>query len=136
MIASTETPRDSGTTLTSLVAGIFDDFRRLVLQQIDLFKAEIREDLIRLLTGFAFVAVGAGLALVGGLLLCFMCVYLLHELAALDLWLSFLIVGGVLLLTGATSAFIAYQRFRSFNPLPDQSITAFKENLQWKTNLK
>jgi len=31
---------------------------------------------------------------------------------------------------------IGVQRFRSFNPLPDQSVEAFKENVRWMTTPK
>jgi len=73
--------------------------------------------------------------LLGGLLMCFMLVYLLDwAFPGLGLWLCFLIVGGFFTLLGVTLVFAAVQRFRSFNPLPDQSLQGLKETLQWKTN--
>jgi hypothetical protein len=130
-------PLQQDTTLTALIAGIINDAQRLLSQQIELVRVEIKEDLRKTVTGVACIAAGAGLLLVGGLLLCFMVVYLLHwAFPALELWVCFLIVGGFFALLGASLVFVAIQRFRSFNPLPDQSLQGLKENLQWKTNLK
>ena len=132
---SPETRGDRGPSLAALMAGILDDARRLVRLEIELFKTEIRGELIKLATALGFLAVAAGCALIGCLLTCFMLVYLLHEVALLDLWLSFLIVGGAFLLVGLTLILIAVQRLRSFRFVPEQSLIALKENLQWETNL-
>jgi len=120
-------------TITSLIAGIIQDAQRLLSQQIELVKVEIQDDLRKTLSGLAFIAAGAGLLLMGFLLLCFMAVYLLHWAFSLELWLSFLIVGGFLTLLGVTLVYAAVARFRSFNPLPDQSLKGLKETIQWKT---
>ena len=62
--------------------------------------------------------------------------HLLHEPAGLPLWASFLIVGGAFAVLSAVLIGVGIQRFRSFNPLPDQSVEAFKENVRWMTNPK
>jgi len=121
-------------TVTALLAGIVQDAQRLLSQQIELLKVEIKEDIRKTLVGVGFIAAGAGMLLVGALLLCFMLVHLLHwAFPGLDLWLCFLIVGGGLTLLGATLVFAAAYRFSTFNPLPDQTLQGLKENLQWKT---
>jgi len=121
--------------MTSLLAGIIHDAQRLLSQQIELVKVEIKEDIRKTLTGVAFIAAGAGLLAVGGLLLCFMVVYLLAwAFPGLELWVCFLIVGGALTLLGVTLLFAALRRFQSFNPLPEQALAGLKENLQWQTN--
>ncbi len=139
MNRATQTPdiRASDGSIAPLITGIIHDAQHLLSQQIELVKVEIKEDLHKTVLGVAFIAAGAGLLMLGGLLLCFMLVYLLNwAFPTLELWLCFLIVGGLLALLGATLVFAAVQRFRSFNPLPDQSLQGLKENLQWKTNLR
>jgi hypothetical protein len=124
-------------TFTSLIAGIVADAQRLIVQQIELVKVEIKEDIRRTAVGLAFIAAGAGMLLMGVLLLCFMLVYLLDwAFPSLGLWLCFLIVGGGFTLIGVTLSYAAIHRFTSFNPLPDQSLQGLKENLQWKTTPK
>jgi len=127
----------SNGTPTSLIAGIVHDAQRLISQQIELVKVEIKQDLRQLAVHAAFFAGGALALLMGLLLLCFMAVYLLYEaFPSLGLGLSFLIVGGLLTLTGAGLVYAAIQKFSSFQALPDQSLQGLKENLRWQTNLK
>ena len=123
--------------VTPLITGIIDDARRLIGQQIELVKVEIKEDLRQLAVQAAFLAVGGLLLFVGMLLLCFMLVYVLYEFfPALGLGLCFLIVGGALTLAGGCFLFAAIQKFSSFQALPDQSLQGLKENLRWQTNLR
>jgi len=122
---------------SSLIAGIVHDAQQLISKQIELVKVELKNDLRQLAAHAAFFAAGALALLVGFLLLCFMAVYLLYEaFPGLGLGLSFLIVGGVLTLTGAALVYAAIQKFSSFQALPDQSLQGLKENLRWQTNLK
>jgi len=124
-------------TVTSLLTGIVQDAQRLLSQQIELLKVEIKEDLRKTATGLGLIAAGAGFLLMGFLLLCFMLVYLLDwAFPGLGLWLCFLIVGGLLTLLGGSFVYAAVMRFKSFNPLPDQALAGLKENVQWKTNPK
>jgi hypothetical protein len=124
-------------SMTALLAGIVHDAQRLISQQLELLKVEIKEELWKLAISAAFIAVGAGLLLMGGLLLAFMAVYLLDwAFPSLGLWLCFLIVGGGLTLAGSTAVAVAVMKLSALHPLPDQSLQGLKENLQWRTNLR
>jgi len=124
-------------SVTPLLTGIMHDAQRLLSQQIELVKVELKQELRLLAVHAAFFAVGALALFVGFLLLCFMLVYVLYEFfPALGLGLCFLIVGGALTLVGAGLVFAAIQRFSSFQALPDQSFQGLKENLRWQTNLR
>ena len=125
-----------GQTVTGLVSGIVADAQELVKQQVALLRAELKEDFRRTVQAATLLAAGAVAALPAVVLLCFMFVYLLHEPAGLPLWASFLIVGGVIAVLSAILIGVGIQRFRSFNPLPDQSVEAFKENVRWMTTPK
>ena len=120
-------------TITELVSGIINDAQKLARQQIDMAKAEFKEDLRRTKRATVFGGVGIVLATVGGLTLVAFLVALLHEVAGLSVWASNLIIGGILLAAGVTFGVIAQRLFESFNPLPDKTFTALQENITWKT---
>ena len=48
---------------------------------------------------------------------------------ALAVGAAFAVLAAVLIVAGV-------RRFQSFNPLPDQTVEAFKENVRWMTNPK
>jgi len=122
--------------ISALLAGIVQDAQKLISQQIELLKQEIKEDLRNLAYAVAFLSVGAGLCFISLILLCFMGVYVLHEVAGLQLWLSYLIAGATFLALGGLLLYLAVHRLTTHNPLPDQSLEGLKENLTWKTNPK
>lgn len=124
---------ESGASLSELVTGIVHDAQTLMSQQLALFKQEVREDFSKTRDALTFLALAGGLLLVGSILLCLMCVYLLHELAQLPLWQSYLIVGGVLTVLGGVLGYLGRERLRTVNPLPEKTAKALEENLEWKT---
>jgi len=122
--------------VTGLVSGIIGDAQELLKQQVALVRAEIKADFRRTVAAGLLIAVGAMAALPAIFLLCNLFVYLLHEEAGLTRWAGYGIVGGVFVVLSAVLIGVGIQRFRSFNPMPDQSVEAFKENVRWMTNPK
>jgi hypothetical protein len=120
----------SEASLTQLVTGIVHDAEELFKQQLNLFKTEIRDDYVKTKEAALSLASGVAVAALGGIFLCIMVVYLLN-LAGLPLWGCYAIVGGALCVIGAVLYFRGKRQFESFNPLPDQSVRAVKENIQW-----
>jgi uncharacterized membrane protein YqjE len=125
-----------GQTVTGLVSGIVSDAQELVKQQVALVRAELKADFRRTVQAAALLAAGSLVLVPVVFLLCNMFVYVLHERADLSLWASYGIVGAALAVVGGTLIGIGVARFRSFNPLPDQSADAIKENVRWMTNPK
>ena len=136
MANETVSPPAEGQSVTGLVSGILHDAQELVKQQVALVRAEIKADFRRTVNAAVLLAVGALILVPAAFLLCNMFVYMLHELAGLSVWASYGIVGGVFAVLGAVLIGVGIQRFRSFNPLPDQSVEAIKENVRWMTNPK
>src|SRR5437868_2629597 len=126
-----ETGADPG--LSTLLTGIFHDIQELLKQQMRLVKAEVSSDVKKTAEAAISMVVGAAVALGGLGMLCFMLVYILHELVHLSLWGSFGLVGLGMLLIGAGLTLYGRNKFRSFNPLPDESLAALRENLEWTT---
>jgi uncharacterized membrane protein YqjE len=113
----------------TLVGGIVSDAQELLKQHVELLRTEVKEDLRKTKQAALLMAIGLVVASVGSLLLCFTLVYLLHWAFApnLLLWHAYAIVAGGFLLVGGGLMVMAWQRFRSFNPLPDQTL----EEIQW-----
>jgi hypothetical protein len=121
-------------SLTSLVTGIVKDSQDLLKQQVTLLREEIKED-VRHTKEFALsLAVGAGISLLGIVLLCWMLPYLLSwAVPALPLWACFGIVGTVFLVIGVANLYVGKKKLDSFKPVPSPSIEAIRENLKWTT---
>src|SRR6476620_4304847 len=117
---------------TELVEGILGDARRLLGQQIELFKEEVREEVGRAAALAAEAGAGAGLASLGGVLAAHAAVHLLHRSTRLPLWGCYGLVGGLL---GAAGAGLAASGLREAANLrlmpPRQTVEALKENYSW-----
>ena len=129
-------------SVTTLVAGIINDAQELFKQQLALFQHEIKEDLKRTREAAVSLVVGAGVALVGVLLLCFMLVHLMHWAVPaaggpeIPLWVGYATIGGLLTVLGVALVCAGIKKLESFNPLPDESVEVMKENVQWIMNRK
>lgn len=124
-------------SMTSLVRGIVDDAQELMKQQFMLLKAEVQEDMRKTREAATSLVVGLTICFLGGILLCLMLVHLLDWLfPGNPLWVWFAAVGGVVTALGVGFAVYAYQKFQSFNPLPDQTAKALQENVEWTMNRK
>jgi hypothetical protein len=120
--------------LTGLLSGIIDDAQKLVRQQIDMLKSEVREDFQRSKRAAEFGGMGIVLLTVGFLGLVTALAFFLHEYYQFSLWVSWSITGGLFLLVGGALAATSYILLERFNPLPDKTFNALQENLSWQTN--
>jgi len=123
-------------SVTTLVTGIIHDAEELFKQQLHLLKHEVRKDLHKTVAAALSLLVGAFVLATGAFLLGWALVYLLQWLTDLPLWSCFAIIGGCLFVVGACLAYLGKKKFDSFNPLPDETAEALKENVQWITKPK
>ena len=124
-------------SITGLVTGIINDAQDLLKQQLAMFKQEIKDDVRKTKEAALALSAGLGILVVGGLLWCVMLVHLLSwALPSLPLWCCYGIVGLVFVAGGGALLYTGKRRFESFNPLPEQSVGAMKENVQWIMNPK
>lgn len=108
--------------LAAAVADISERASVLIREEIELAKAEITENVTKLIKG-AVVAIAAGIFLVFGL------VYLLHSAAwglfalmdARTPWLGYLIVAVVLFLLGGVAGYLASKWLKT-KPMPTMAI--------------
>jgi hypothetical protein len=119
--------------VTGLVSGIINDTQTLLRQQAEMLKAEVREDFQRSKRAAEFGAVGIVSATVGALGLVTALAYLLHDQFGFKMWASWGIVGALFLIVGVALGSFSYILLERFNPLPDKTFNALKENLTWQT---
>jgi len=134
----------SDPTLTATLKGILDDAMELVRQQIAMVRAEIRADIRKVLGAVIPLACGIGPMALGGLMLCFTLVHLIHWLttpagqsldaANVPLWGCYAIVAGTFLLVGGTLLGIGIFRIKNMPTLGGESAKALEENIQWIMN--
>jgi hypothetical protein len=126
--------QDSQPGLTTLVSGIVHDAQDLIRQQLTLFQVEVKNDLRRTTAATLPVVAGIVVGLLAGIILAHALALGLQRLwPDLPLWGSYAIVGGILAVVGGAMIAWGIAKFKSFNPLPDQTVEGLKENLQWQT---
>jgi len=127
---STDLQSPSEPKVTDLVAGILSDAQELFRQQAALFRSEIQEDLRKSKEAAVPLAIGLWLLVLGSILLS-ATVALILAAAGLPEWASFAIVGAIVTIAGGILFYAGKKKFDSFNPLPEKSAEALKENLEW-----
>lgn len=126
--------RNSEPSLASLVSGIVSDAQALIKQEMALARRELADELNKTKQATISLGVGAAIVALGGVLLAFMVVYLLHEEVQLSLWLSYLIVGGVLAIAGIALLLFARAKASEISLVPKQTVETLRENVQWIKN--
>jgi hypothetical protein len=124
-------------SFTSLVTGIINDAQELLKQEMSLFRQEVKNDVRKTKEAVLSLSEGIGILVVGGLFFCLMLVNLLNwAFPTLPLWLCYGIICALLLAGGGVLLYMGKRKLASFNPLPDQSVEALRENVQWIMNPK
>lgn len=120
-------------TLTQLVSGIAEDAQRLIRQQYQMLRAEVREDIRRTKTALKYMGFGIGAALFGVMFLAVSLPLILNDVLNLNNhpWAGWLIIGVVMLVVGVIALFAGKRIFEKYNPLPDKTLNALEENLSW-----
>ena len=119
-------------SMTGLVSGIISDAQTLLKQQAERLKAEVKEDFRRSKRAAEFGALAVVFTTVGALGLITALAYILHEQYAFKMWSSWGIVGGLFAIVGVSCGAFSYILLERFNPLPDKTFNALKENVTWQ----
>jgi len=118
--------------VSSQVSGILEDVEHLLKQHLELLHEEIRADFRRTREAILAIGLGGALALAGGVLLIPALIgFLSWAVPAVPWWGWSGILAGTLFLAAFALYFAGKRKLKSFNPLPDQSLQAAKENLEW-----
>ena len=127
----THSSPSSDSSLASLIGGIINDAKDLMLHEFVMAKLEMQNELRKTKTAAISFAIGAGIAVVGGLLLILMLVHLLDAFTAIPLWGCYGIIGGGLLIIGLIALRTSKQTVDTIDVVPQQTIATLKENAQW-----
>lgn len=124
-------------TLTELVSGIAEDAQRLIHQQYQMLRAEVKEDIRRTRAALTYLGFGIAATAVGAIFLVVALPLLIND--ALDVvqtrpWVGWAIIGGVMLVLGIIGLLVGRRIFQKNNPLPDKTLNALEENLSWIAN--
>jgi len=123
-------------TLTDLVSGIADDAQRLIQQQYQMLRAELKDDIRRTKSALAYMGFGIGASVVGAVFLVVTLPLLLNDVLDMEHrpWVGWAIIGGVMLVVGVIGLLVGRRIFQKNNPLPDKTLNALEENLSWIAN--
>jgi hypothetical protein len=127
-------PATQTASITELVSGILTDGQRLMKQQIDMLRAEFREDIRKTKDAALYLGLGTALAAVGGVMLLVALVYLVQYLTEWHLAGCWGLVGGLAVAGGAAAFVVGGKIMASYNPLPEKSLNALQENVSWIAN--
>lgn len=122
-------PPSSDQSVGDLVSGIASDLSTLMRQELDLAKAEIRQEASKAGKAAGMLG-GAGLAgWMVALFLSFTLLYLLDS--AIDAGWAALIVALIWAVIGAVLFVIGRNRLKSVDPTPHRTVETVKEDVQW-----
>lgn len=127
----TEELDDEQPSISQLIGDIVADAQHVIRKELELAKVEI-EDIARsvLRTAIAMAA-GVSIAGAGGLLLLFMVVHLITDMAALELWISYAIVGGAAAVAGGIMVAAGRARMRNLDLVPRETADALRKDVEW-----
>jgi len=123
--------RANDASVSDLISGLVNDAQQLVHREIDLAKREVAIEVDKVKQGAVALGIGAGIAVIGALLLGHMLVYLVQALTGLSLWVSYLIVGAIFAIGGGLLLMRGIKRMQTVDPVPRETIESVKEDIQW-----
>jgi hypothetical protein len=125
-------PDPDETSIGQLISDISDDLSKLFRHEVDLAKAEIKQEAGKAGKAAGMLG-GAGFAgYLAVLLLSFALVFALGNV--MDLGWAFLIVAVVWGVVGAVLYTTGRKRLRTVDPVPRQTVDTLKEDAQWLKN--
>jgi uncharacterized membrane protein YqjE len=119
-----------------LMSGIIKDAQELLKSQLQLFKAELKQDVAKAREGTSLLAVGAGLCFVALVILTFALAHLLASvMPAVPLWGWYALVGGGVGIIGLSVLGVVTMQINKAKPL-SETAAGLEENVKWTTNPK
>ena len=117
-------------SLTSLLGGIVNDAKNLLMQEVALAKLEVEQELQKVRAAAITLGVAIAAVAAGGMLLVLMLVQALAVFTEIPLWGCYGIVGSVLVVLGG--ALLAAGKHKAEKSgVPSHQTAETKENAQW-----
>lgn len=121
----------SDASLVDLFGGLVSDAQALVHKEVELVKREVAIEFGKARSGAVLVAAGAGVLAMAAILLLVMLVRVLADVVGLPLWLSYLIVGGVVAIAGVVVLNSGISQLKQVSPVPNETIETIQEDVEW-----
>ena len=126
-----DTPTRSEASLATLLGGIVNDAKDLLVQEFTMAKLEMQQELRKTKSAATAFGIGAGIAAVGALFLLLMCVHGLTVLLDIPLWGAYGIVGGILAVVGGILLARGKQTAEQIDVIPPKTAATVQETAQW-----
>lgn len=126
-----EVTGDDQPSISQLIGDIVADAQHVIRKELELAKVEIESIGRTALRSAVAMVAGVSIAGAGGLLLLFMVVHLITNMTALDLWISYAIVGGAAVVIGGISLAVGRARMRNMDLAPRETADALRKDIEW-----
>jgi uncharacterized membrane protein YqjE len=131
MAVDFDTPQDA--SVGSLLGSIVQDTRQLIVDQMNLFRVELKRDVTQAISALIPIGLGVLVLFTAQLLLGFGLAYLfVWWFPDLPQFAGFLIVGGVVAVIGALLVASGIYTIKSIKPAAT-ALQGLEENVKWKT---
>ena len=126
-------PHLSEPSFVSLLGGIANDAKELLLQEVALTKREVQYELRKAKTAAIALGSAIGILASGGILLMLALVHMLDAFTVVPLWGCYGIVATVLVVLGAVLLVAAKTKAEALEVVPQPTVVRMKENARWLT---
>ena len=126
-------PHLSEPSFVSLLGGIANDAKELLLQEVALTKREVEYGLRKAKTAAIALGFAIGIIASGGILLMLALVHVLDAFTMVPLWGCYGIVGSVLVVLGGVLLVAGKTKAEALDVVPQQTVARMKESAQWLT---
>ncbi|HWQ11460.1 MAG TPA: phage holin family protein [Roseiflexaceae bacterium] len=131
--ARQEEAQAAGGSISELLSGLIADAQNLARREIDLARREIANEVSKVRQGAIFMGAGVASATIGGILLGHMLAHLLQDAFGIALWISYLVVGGLLAIAGVILLRQGTARMSTVDPVPHETIESVRKDVEWIT---
>jgi Putative Actinobacterial Holin-X, holin superfamily III len=121
-------PRHVGPSFVSLIGGIANDAKDLLLREVALTKLEVQDELRKAKSKAIALGIGIGVSTLGGLCLVLTLVHLLSSLTSIPLWGCYGIVGSLLIVVGGVLLVAAKTKADELDAVPLRPVKRIKES--------
>ena len=122
------TPRRIGPSFVSLIGGIANDAKELLLREVALTKLEAQYELRKAKSKALALGIGIGISILGGIFLVLMLAHLLASLTSIPLWGCYGIVGSLLVVVGGVLLMAAKTKAEELDAVPLRTMKRIEES--------
>jgi Putative Actinobacterial Holin-X, holin superfamily III len=122
------TPRRIRPSFVSLIGGIANDAKELLLREVALTKLEAQYELRKAKSKALALGIGIGISILGGIFLVLMLAHLLASLTSIPLWGCYGIVGSLLVVVGGVLLMAAKTKAEELDAVPLRTVKRIEES--------